>query len=451
MKKNEFQNKARTLNEQFNQSYYLDKLADYHRMFYAVFELGFPIHTRTVETAAVGYNSAESKINFLINPDFFYNLGENEQLFIVCHEASHVIFNHIERTFKYGLDPYISNIAQDIVINEMLVHEFGFLRSSLSFSKELCFIDTVFQNKHIKSDGIVYGKSFEFYYEKLLKYKAELKIEAQLLDIHIGLNEDGKEEIVVSDHNGEIVGKIPHEISQHISDKIGYQMSADELKEIIEKMSHCGNEHFGREMSVKMEKEREKPWQLLIKNKIATLQKIKEQHNETFRIKPRRIINLPKDLYLPENIEEETFSNDKFNAFFFIDASGSCVGHVKKFFNLIRTVPQKHFHIHTFSFDANTYPLDIKYGKVRGGGGTSFSAIEHRVQSEITTNKLLKKKYPDLVFVLSDGGGNEVNPEKPEQWYFMLTQNSLGSLPLNSNYAFIHEFKQGKNKIYKKQ
>ncbi len=328
----------------------------------------------------------------------------------------------------------------------MLVREFGFSRDSLRFPKELCFIDTVFKEEHIEKDGIIYGKSFEFYYEKLLKHKKELKIQAESLDIHIKVNNDGSGKIVVGD---KVVGEIPKEISQHIYKQVKYKLSSDELKEFSEKMTRSGI-GGGQSVSLSIEEKKEKPWQLLINNKIATLQKLKEQSNDTFRVRPRRIVNLSKELYLPEVLDGDELSNEKFNAFFFVDASGSCSAHVGKFFNLIRTVPEKFFHSHAFSFDTDTYPLDIKKNKVVGGGGTSFSAIEERVRGEIATNKLLKGKHPDLVFVLTDGYGDAVHPEKPERWYFMLTENHLGSLPVNSNYAFIKEFKQGNNKVYKK-
>lgn len=56
--------------------------------------------------------------NFLYHPDFMNSLDEDEQLFIVAHEVSHVAYDHINRS--EGKDPKIWNKAADGVINANL-------------------------------------------------------------------------------------------------------------------------------------------------------------------------------------------------------------------------------------------------------------------------------------------------------------------------------------------
>lgn len=425
-----------TIPTHFDQREYLEQLAPYHHLFYTVFELGKPIHSEQIKTACVGLNIKTQQITFMINPYFFYNLGKHEQLFILCHEALHVFLKHMHRSYKFDLDDEISNIAQDIVINEMLVREFGFHRELLDFGMTICFVNTIFSPEQIEKWNITTNKSFEFYYNLLVENKEEVFGKGQTLDLHLGKDGDGN--AVLMDDEGNTIGEIPEELAQQISEKIGDKLSLEELEQL--ESATPGTESGGASISVTLEKKQRYPWERIVKNKIASLQKIKEKEIHSFRMKPRRIVNLPKDLYLPEYLEQQTKENDKFNAFFFIDSSGSCIGHVKKFFNLIKTVPEDIFNIHLYSFDTKTYLLDLDKNEVKGGGGTEFSPIEERIQLEKRTNPLLKKKYPDLVFILSDGDGNSVNPEKPERWYFLLTRNSIGCIPSKANIVMIQDF-----------
>lgn len=440
---------------EFNQEYYLGKLSNFHRLFYAVFELGKPLHTKQIETAAVGLNTHTGEINFLINPDFFYKLGEQEQLFIICHEALHIVLSHISRSMDYKLDPQLSNIAQDIVINETLVTDFGFHRKSLNFGVTLCFIDTVFTKEQINKYQIVHGKSFEFYYELLKKFEKYLP-KVVVLDFHLSNDSGGG--MVLKDEHGNPIIDIPQEISDQLTSKIGHQLTSEEIEDLLEKLHENyesrGSGGYGRgtgsngsPLSIALDEKKKRPWVQLIKKKIATLQKTTEKRNETFKFRPRRITNLSEDLHLPETRFDETKENDKFNIVFFLDASGSCVRHKDKFFNLVRTIPEDKFYVTLFSFDSSTYRLDIKKPTVKGGGGTSFSVLEKTVQDLIKTDKQFKKKYPDLVFILSDGDGDQVFPEKPERWYFLLTKNQTNCIPKKANVILISDFTRGENKI----
>lgn len=435
---------------EFNQEYYLEQLTEYHRLFYAIFELGQPIYTEQISTAAVGLNMGTGKINFMINPKFFFSLGNKEQLFIICHEAMHVLLSHIDRSLRYDLDPYLSNIAQDIVINETLVSEFGFLRNNLDFGVTLCFIDTIFTEEQIKNHNIVPGKSFEFYYNLLMQYKEEISKDAVLLDYHLdGNSSDG--DMVLKDSDGNIIVEIPQEIADSIADKIGHNLSPEDLEDLLDALKDsyqpAGNGKGGSDLRVKLEEKKKRPWERLIKNKIASLQKTVIKNQETFKFRPRRIVNLPEELYLPETKEDEIKENDRFNIVFFIDSSGSCSNYQSKFFNLVRTIPEKKFNVKVYSFDTSTYLLDMKDLKTKGGGGTMFSILEERIQELKTNDKDYKKKYPDLVFVLSDGDGNDVYPEKPDRWYFLLTKNSTKNVPSKANIILIKDFEKEEPKV----
>jgi predicted metal-dependent peptidase len=117
--------------------------------------------------------------------------------FIVSHEMMHLILNHISRSIENDDDNRLANIAQDIVINEMLVSDFKFERSMLNLEFDLCFIDTVFSGKQINELKIEYGKSYHYYYDLLvqLREKGE-NIEFNSMDQHEKLDSEITQEIV---------------------------------------------------------------------------------------------------------------------------------------------------------------------------------------------------------------------------------------------------------------
>lgn len=70
-----------------------------------------------IETACAGHGF------IFFNPDFYESIPEETRKTVVAHEVWHLILKHLERS--EDLDPVISNIAQDHVININL-HKEGF-------------------------------------------------------------------------------------------------------------------------------------------------------------------------------------------------------------------------------------------------------------------------------------------------------------------------------------
>ena len=62
---------------------------------------------------------------YIIVSDAFFNYTPEEMYFILNHEFLHIYFKHVERFLFKGLDRYITNIATDLIINEMLVTREG--------------------------------------------------------------------------------------------------------------------------------------------------------------------------------------------------------------------------------------------------------------------------------------------------------------------------------------
>ncbi len=78
------------------------------------------IEDRSVGTAgAFEHDNNDREIFY--NPDFFKDLTNDEQVFVLAHETCHLAFNHIAR--RKDKDPEIWNIATDAVINAFLKKE----------------------------------------------------------------------------------------------------------------------------------------------------------------------------------------------------------------------------------------------------------------------------------------------------------------------------------------
>jgi predicted metal-dependent peptidase len=137
----------------------------------------------------------------------------------------------------------------------------------------------------------------------------------------------------------------------------------------------------------------------------------------------RRFTELPDDLILPSEYEQEDKDFDKVSIWLFLDVSGSCIGFKDRFIDIYETIPKKKFKVRLFSFDTNCKEVDTKTKQIYGGGGTSFVPIEQRIQFICRTEKL---SYPKLIVVFTDGESFDyVKPEYPERWHwFLMDSNS---------------------------
>jgi len=82
-------------------------------------------------------------------------------------------------------------------------------------------------------------------------------------------------------------------------------------------------------------------------------------------------------------------------------------------------------------FDTEIYETTLASGKLYGFGGTSFDIIEGYIQRKIKYNDNLK--YPDAVFIITDGYGNNVYPEIPKRWYWFLSTGYTSCIPKTCN------------------
>lgn len=384
-------------------------LEKHHVLFYAVWELGKPVFTEEIPTAAVRFNSEGDYVEFIFNPKYWESLNPYQRLFVICHECLHVILNHGLR-IKDATNRDICNVALDIVVNHMLINRFGFERDKIYKQKQLCWTDTVFPQQPVLDDDC-----FEYYYNLIPK-----------LSVMVVKGSDGEPSLESSKSKGletpDDHGGLESSNWDQVIEKISESLSDEEkvaVQDLIEK--HAGSDTLGSwqfaNVGVVVKKRK---WETVIKKWSKKFDKPEFHEAEQWARINRRFMFLNHDLILPSDMEQEFELEGKIDVWFFQDTSGSCANYRDRFFKAAMTLNPKRFHVILHCFDTQIYETTIESKKLYGFGGTAFHPIEEYIQQKIAKDKI---KYPEAVFVITDGFGTKVDPQKPKNWYIFLTTN----------------------------
>jgi hypothetical protein len=403
------------------------KLQNHHYFFRAFWDIGEPIieNSGDLPTAAISFDSKGESVNLHINEDFWNSLNETTRNFVICHEMCHVILQHGKR-FKECLGNQSEmermNIATDVVINELLCDSFNFNRSELDerLQKNGCWFDTIFPNKSIPKN-----ESSEFYYN-LLKSEGMPASMPFSIDVH---------KIMTDVEIDSMQKKLSDSgLCDSIDDKFLKPFSND--LEAIRSAVGTGTWQTLTNTVVK----KKKKWETVIKKweKMHTTEKY-DSVERWDRVNPRYSQIVGKTVHLPtqSNTIDEYKEQSKIDVFFFLDTSGSCINLAGRFFKAAKSLNPDKFNIRLFCFDTKVEETSLKSNKIYGGGGTSFSIIENKIQNIIKSEN---KKYPKAVFIITDGYGNNVSPEKPEKWYWFLSTNYTHYIPMQSKTYKLSDF-----------
>lgn len=398
------------------------ELEDRHTLFDEVWQIGRPIFTDEIETAAVRFSDSGEFLDFMFNPIYWEGLTKYERLFVIAHECLHVILNHGFRTNDGTESPRI-NKALDIVVNHLLVNSFGFDRSRIRDEDILCWVDTIFKGKP-DLDTIPTNESYEYYYKLIPE---SLVVEVYILDDHSKLRKN----------------------SQSIIDKINSRLSPEDketIKNVIEK--HYASESkdaevagsgFGGWTFAKVAYTPPKrKWETIIQKwSMKYLRQGLDEHEQWSRI-ARRFELLPNDILLPSEMEDESIEHDRIPVFLFLDTSGSCWKYRDRFFRAGMSLPKDRFLLRLFCFDTQVHETTLESKKIYGGGGTAFHIIEAHIQKLVNKEKI---NYPEGVFLITDGIGNAVSPAHPERWHWFLAGRSTKTyVPVKSKTYRLDDF-----------
>lgn len=390
--------------------------------------MGKPMFTDAISTAAVSFNEEGDFVHLLFNPDFWKKLTVYERLFVLSHETLHVILNHGFRTAD-AEDNEIVNKALDVVVNHLLVNRFGFVRSKISFEKTLCWVDTIWPDKDIPSD-----KNFEFYFNLLKKSKPETLGSLSLVDDHSGLAENPKNWQEVIDAFGDVLSDDEKESLREVMEK-HFQLPEQDDKTNSQHepgtISGCGWVIVSAQVAKK------KKWETVIKKWAKKYDRPELHDVEQWARTNRRFVNLSPDLFLPTDMEVEHDNEGKIQVWFFQDTSGSCAHLAKRFFTAAKSLPDDRFDVKMHCFDTRVFETTLESGKLFGFGGTCFRSLEAYIQAYMKKNGT---KYPQAVFVITDGQGTPVKPEKPEVWYWFLDPFVTHCIPVTCNKFHLKNF-----------
>ena len=391
--------------EQF--SYISSCLEDYHSVFNIIWNFG-TINFRKIDegVACVRFNKKEdyAVVDFCFDPEFWNNSSLDVKIFFILHESLHIINQHNIRC-KNNKDFKLWNIATDITINHIVVNRFGFSREIIPDYKKFCWVDTVF-------DEIVPDDKCAEYYMSKLKDDNIDPIQITIDKHNFGENLDSTNE------EKEIAEAFLKQVNETLTDK-----DKEEIKDILENGSQAGDTVGNKVWTFGEEKQtQKKTWNVLLKHLYRYARK--HQNNDVVWTKRYRKYSLiSKGLFLPGGKDMEINSKFHPETWFFLDTSGSCESFANRFWDVVQTAHRKFFKKEMFTFDTKVYPINVKTGRLEGGGGTSFSAIEGYIQHKIKEGE----KYPDIICVITDGVGDNVQPQYPARWNWLITNDGYTS------------------------
>lgn len=394
----------------------------HHAVFYKIWQMGKPIFNEEIETAAVQFNSDGEFIWFHFNPQFWNRMQLKDKLFVICHEALHIILNHGIRTKDAGRrNSAATNVALDVVVNHSLVNNFGFLRSTIEDWQDYCWVDTVFKDKNpLPPDN----ELFEYYFNLFDKVYGDGGMGDGTKGGAPGLVDDHSKMGEGSDNWDEIIDALNAELTDEEKESLKSMVSKHfEENKSNDKKAGTGT---GAWSFVKIGKVVKKlKWETVIKRWSKKYLKTIDKEEEQWARLNRRMSMLPRDMFLPTDMEVDDAERNKtkIDVWFYLDTSGSCIGLKDRFFTAALSLPTERFNIRLFCFDTKVEETTLESKKVYGGGGTCFNILEAEIQKELKAGKI--DKYPEAVFVITDGYGTNIKPQMPSKWYWFITDGGV--------------------------
>ena len=469
-------------------------LEEFHGLFAQMWDMGYPQLTWDIPTAAVQFSKDYSRVDFLFNPIAWQKLDYYTKAFVIGHECLHAILNHGMRGKDCPLPP-LANRAMDIVVNHMLVAKFGFSRAGINLAplaegmlddegKQistvnergedifLCWIDTVFGSR---AGDIKRNKPFEYYYaalEDTIQFSKDGKGNIRLRIKGAGGGGGGEENSggnVLDDHD-RLDDFDDEEVQENIAEKLNEQLTEEEKKDFSDRVLKSEDGKAAEKAAQEKEKDKKEDKEkggdtggkkagtlagrlvyrptarnVMVKRKWETvIRKWARKHlnedatAEQWARKSRRMVSIDNDLIIPHDMSTEERDIQRVDVAFFLDVSGSCYHLKDRFFKAAASLPKDRFNMKLYCFDTEVHEVDIKNPELKGGGGTAFDVLEQSIQDAVKSGGMTR--YPDAVFLITDGYGNAVHPEKPANWYWFLSHDYREYIPKESKIFLLDDF-----------
>jgi predicted metal-dependent peptidase len=185
-------------------------------------------------------------------------------------------------------------------------------------------------------------------------------------------------------------------------------------------------------------------WETVIKKWMQKYMHNASKDKEQWTRINRRFANVQSlsagKIFLPTEMDIDTHVDEKHRVqvMFFLDTSGSCAHLADRFWKAASSLPEDRFDIRLFCFDTQVYETSFESKKLYGFGGTSFSIIERYIQNDMKKKNTVR--YPDAVFLITDGYGDSVAPQRPEKWYWFLSESYKSYIPAKSNVFMLRDY-----------
>lgn len=410
----------------------LRQLRKHHSLFAQFWTVGdlIEINHPRMPTAGIAFDKAGRGIQFLINPTYWATLTDHDKAFVIGHECLHVYFDHGRRSLE--LDREMSNLAQDVVINHYLVDVFGFKREELTHGESYCWRDTMFPGR----DDIEEDRCFEYYYQKLEEQGGAPQGQPGSGEPQQGQGDGKNQTVDVHDFLDDVDEEMLEAIQEAVDDLMD-RITPEEVEE-FEEIIEQGNQDESNELQKQQKKTagtmsggmkkrirlgrivKKRTWENVVADILGRFAGMEKDVDLELWTRPnRRLGSLSGSLMLPAPVTESVRVKDRIDVWAFQDTSGSCVDYAKRFFKAIATIPDDRFRVRVFCFDTKTYETSLASGELFGFGGTRFQPIEDCIQSIMNKEGV---KYPQSIFILTDGHGDDVQPQHPDRWNWFLTE-----------------------------
>ena len=394
-----------------------------------VYHLGIPHFTDSILTASLTVTERGKPI-FDFSRTFFDGLDYAALVFVILHETLHYVFCHHLRC--HDRLPALWNVACDLVVNVFLLQKVGFAQvSSSSFRKFIESAITFVNLPIVPTSDTLLRLTAEEVYDLLAKNLRSIRGKVSNLkacDEHIwlGANPDNDFE---QDRSNEDLASVQAKSSDSKDSEGHAETNVDSIPEYDESIGEFteqarqvfrdwlptwGNTPSGELRTVG---ETDKPsridWEFILSRHIAS--SIRLALEERWAPPNRKIAWLYPEVLLPAGHEVEQYQNYVLMA---IDASGSISRSVlDRFLGVARSIPADRVQLTTISFDTKVYPVDMRENvpAIRGGGGTSFKAVETFATEQMS-------RYPDLIVVLTDGYAPRPAVQHPNRWFWLITE-----------------------------
>jgi len=354
----------------------------------AVLRLGKLRFSGMVETAAI-YASGEH-VALYFNPNFFEAIDILELAGVLVHEALHFALRHQLRaeTIRRQSERFLFNLAADAVINDLITKCYPELKLPGKPITGLCLIgedasqmsaEQVFQRLRSMQQGT--GRSSDSGWHLL-----------ETVDDHSFWGSDEQ----------------PQEDSHTQPPAVGWSEASSSvacrlLEEWGTKDAAWGTEPLGAARLVRQSRRRKNLARFLIDSMTS------QRRCETRWAPPARKLSA----FYPKVILPSYDAVSHWNVLIAIDASGSVPNDFLSVALALARQRIQRTKITLISFDAKTYQVLPSMCQVRGGGGTRVQAVEEFAQTQMS-------RYPDQVFVMTDGLTSPPKLSQPKRWLWIL-------------------------------